>query len=322
MRSKLALIEAKATEAYVKLRATASAQVIRAETAAEQIAADVKASVLAASIKASVIQADLAASVLKATAVLGEFVKLLSFYDGASVEDDVAIVVGRQVNDLADAVDIISVSASKALTESSAATDAHVFALNRAVAELVAAADAITFKQFSKNLVDPADASDVSLLAMAKGFSESKFVGEGPFISTPDEYSPNYFAEDYVGEGRPIWTLGKTFQEFAAPADAAYSEVGKTLTDGLASGDSAFMSVQLQLADYVVATDAAFVQGTGTDWTQSASDVPTVTDAIAASTNKLLTESAQASDSGSYRMTDYCDITYFAEDYVGSSSTF
>lgn len=37
---------------------------------------------------------------------------------------------------------------------------------------------------------------------------------------------------------------------------------------------------------------------------------------------KLLTDAANAVSSGSLRMTDYADITYFAEDYVGATRTF
>jgi hypothetical protein len=55
----------------------------------------------------------------------------------------------------------------------------------------------------------------------------------------------------------------------------------------------------------------------------TASDSALTLDVLASiDVSKLLTDAANAVSSGSLRMTDYADITYFAEGYVGSTRTF
>jgi hypothetical protein len=49
---------------------------------------------------------------------------------------------------------------------------------------------------------------------------------------------------------------------------------------------------------------------------------PTATDSAAIAAGKALIDSTSASDAGILISQDYCDITYFAEDYVGTSRTF
>ena len=52
------------------------------------------------------------------------------------------------------------------------------------------------------------------------------------------------------------------------------------------------------------------------------SDTVSSSDATTLSTDKLFSETMSTSDSGSLIAQNYCDITYFAEDYVGEYRTF
>ena len=52
------------------------------------------------------------------------------------------------------------------------------------------------------------------------------------------------------------------------------------------------------------------------------SNVTILSDAVAKQASKLLAETASVSDSGTLRMQNYSDLTYFLEDYVGVSRVF
>lgn len=52
------------------------------------------------------------------------------------------------------------------------------------------------------------------------------------------------------------------------------------------------------------------------------SDSATVSDLLFFAKSTFFSDTIDPTDSGSIRMQDYCDFTYFAEDYVGSSTTF
>lgn len=52
------------------------------------------------------------------------------------------------------------------------------------------------------------------------------------------------------------------------------------------------------------------------------SDSLTLVDATFLSIGKRFADTMALSDSGSLRMQNYCEFSYFAEDYVGSSLTF
>jgi len=55
---------------------------------------------------------------------------------------------------------------------------------------------------------------------------------------------------------------------------------------------------------------------------KSTSNVANVTESHVKLAQKVASDSASTSDSGSYRGQGYCAFDYFAEDYVGFSGTF
>lgn len=95
----------------------------------------------------------------------------------------------------------------------------------------------------------------------------------------------NYFAEDYVEPGY-----------VAVPF---YINFKKALFDTTTSVDY----IELRLS-------------------KAASDTASAADTVALLSRLAIIDQPTASDSGSLRMQDYCDFTYFAEDYVGESRVF
>jgi hypothetical protein len=66
-----------------------------------------------------------------------------------------------------------------------------------------------------------------------------------------------------------------------------------------------------------IASDASFVE-----FMKGLAEAPTATDSAVIEAGKALIDSTSASDAGTLISQGYCDITYFAEDYVGTSRTF
>ena len=94
--------------------------------------------------------------------------------------------------------------------------------------------------------------------------------------------------------------------------------VAKLLTDSAAAADFMSLIVSLAKSDTVTTADQIAL-----DPQKSVTgDSVTSTDTTAKSALKSLTDSNTTSDSGYLYSQGYCDITYFAEDYVGTSRTF
>lgn len=91
----------------------------------------------------------------------------------------------------------------------------------------------------------------------------------------------------------------RTFSEQATVADAARANMLKVLTETTGLSEQALFRFNRPVADTSTASDAAIN-----------------------SVRKPAADSTSVSDTGSLRMQSYCDITYFAGDYVGTSLTF
>jgi cell division GTPase FtsZ len=88
-------------------------------------------------------------------------------------------------------------------------------------------------------------------------------------------------------------------------------------TDGSSVTDQAVIGFGKGLTDSPTAADAAF-----RDFIKGLAETSTATDSAAKTAGKALIDSTSALDAGTVINQSYCDITYFAEDYVGTSVTF
>jgi hypothetical protein len=101
----------------------------------------------------------------------------------------------------------------------------------------------------------------------------------------------------------------------------------KELADSSNTVDILGKYVNKYLADLVHPTDD-FYGAANTDDDQTMSFVTGRSESVAMSeaasrgVGKQLTDSVGKSDSGSFRMTSYCDVNYFTSDFVGITSTF
>lgn len=89
------------------------------------------------------------------------------------------------------------------------------------------------------------------------------------------------------------------------------------------SGDSSSYAFDQFLTEAFAMNDLADVgDGISFDFIDFTANVVTITEAAVISTAPFATDSFSLADAGVGSIQDYCDITYFAEDYVGIQFTF
>lgn len=173
--------------------------------------------------------------------------------------------------------------------------------LNKYARDYVNEIDQLTVL-FGKGLITSQDATDqISQIAV------QKLIGV-------DGYTADDDVELIIG-------FNRAFADSVGFNDAITSvAVDKFLFDAVTTVDQLIRSIGKPLADtqnVVDSTDIEYVDEKITVDTSLTNDL-----LASIGVGKLLTDAATAASSGSLRMTDYVDITYLAEDYVGSSRTF
>lgn len=202
--------------------------------------------------------------------------------------------------------------------------------------------DGIPIKAFGKLLNDTLHATD-------------DFFG----AANVDDDQTIFMTKTVVDTAATSELLGKTFvrpgiTDAAVVGDAAAVSAGKSLIDSIGSADTTARSTDKALADVSISSDSQthLTDKVLSEFPLSAADLKTFslarisidsasssdvmlrsvervasdtlsqTDSTAKDTNKALVDTSATSDSGSLRKTNYADITYFAQDYVGTTLNF
>lgn len=125
-----------------------------------------------------------------------------------------------------------------------------------------------------------------------------------------------YFAEDYISEDYVLQTgievnFGKALAESVGVQSSTLIETTylRSFSDGFTATDD--------IDGVVTPEDDQKVQ-----FFKNTTNTVGITDAAALQLGISLSEAPAATDSGLIVSQGYCDITYFAEDYVGESRTF
>lgn len=177
----------------------------------------------------------------------------------------------------------LALDLGKALYDTAAATDAATREISKLIPDGVA-------------MNDEADTTDGLLVLFTKAFTNMAFVADAKTV-------------DFV----------KAVTDSVSPADTLASLFAKLLSDTVLFADAASLGFGLAKTDSVSATELiaiALIVG------RSVNDSVTMADSTSLAPNKGLSDSASVDDSGALLSQGYCDITYFAEDYVGESRTF
>ena len=141
-------------------------------------------------------------------------------------------------------------------------------------------------------------------------------------------FSGSFVRSDSIGASDVLSHLtGKTLQDSWTVSDAQTVSAGKGLTDTSSTSEFQTFNIAKALADTANVTDdfdgAASVEDDQVmQFVTSRSETATASESASLLAGKGLADSASTGDSGSLRMQGYCDDSYFAEIYLGTSITF
>lgn len=237
------------------------------------------------------------------------------------VSDAVALAVSKALTEVIDAgTEQVSLATGKSLSDSVSFTEVFVATLVflRDFSDTISVPDTVALS-FSKALADSFATSDV----VARSFS--KFLASG--FAMNDSFDANDGSTYAFSKGvtnvvfvpdTQTKAVNKALTDTASAADALAVVFSKALADVISTSDTLSVLFEKTLADAVAAQDAA-----AKSFDKVASpDSVSAADATSLSPTKGISDMIEPVDAGSLVSQNYCDITYFAEDYVGESRTF
>jgi len=187
----------------------------------------------------------------------------------------------------------VKFSITKPFTESLGIIDVIVPVLIRPVVDTPSLTDAIAF-YYSKDISDLFAVSDTPALKVTKPVQDNFSVAETSVAAVTKVVTESPSVAD-----TPVFDVSKIISDLPSVADVPTLAITKPLTDS-------FSVAEAHVARY----------------TKAVSDGMGVSESSVLEVSKAVTDSVGTTDSGTLRMQDYCDFTYFAEDYVGTSASF
>lgn len=284
-------------------------------------------------IRAGVAVVDPVASVTYIAPVAG--VSYIELVAGAQIDTS-----GRYqfVPDLAVMTDGLRFALAKALTNSVQAVDTTRYEFEKAVsADSVSLTDDFTkLLIFVRNFADVLSLSEAQVLAIAKVLRESAVMSDATAKQVTKSNSDTFALGDAAAKqftknivdaygltDVSRYSFTKISSDTLTTPDAMARAFSKALADTFSLQDTEIFSLAKLISDGVAMNDG-FDAGDGAVYTFSKgiSNVTMVSDATSRQSNKVTADTVTTADAGSLVNQNYCDITYFAEDYVGESRVF
>ena len=106
------------------------------------------------------------------------------------------------------------------------------------------------------------------------------------------------------------------------PADAKSLLIAPAYSDSISTTEAQVFSISKALADSFALNDLSDVAGPTWDFSDYTNNAVSTSDSTVITQDKGYTDSLSTADSGTLISQGYCDLTYFAEDYVGYNFTF
>lgn len=235
------------------------------------------------------------------------FAKVLT--DAVSgISDRLARGTGKALSDAPVASDTVySFGVTKPLTDAAATLDNDVIAFAKALADHGFFAEAIDTLAFGKGLSDAPVASDaIDSFGLTKALIDTVT-----------------FTDDIDGEASILDDQEMQFRKIksniASAAETFTRQVGynRLFSDNSIASEIHYVVTGKHLSDIPVATETL-----AKSLTRQRSDSALFEDASVVTSGKVLLNLASSTDAGSLRSQGYTDFTYFAEDFVGASTTF
>lgn len=232
------------------------------------------------------------------------------------------LTVGKGLLDSQTTLDAIqSFSTTKGLANSTLASDSHSISTSPSLQDQIGQSDAAT-KLVSKETNESVATSESASLSSSKAMSDSFGMSDlGASVSSTKSVQDLFGLSDLISAN-----ASKNLQDSIALVDAinAYRSIGQPASDSASTQDQlSSVSLQRLFTDGVAMNDQAeTADGFIFSFSTSFSNVSFVNDSRTVNASKGLGESVTTSSSGSLISQGYCDLSYFAGDYVGDSRTF
>jgi hypothetical protein len=213
--------------------------------------------------------------------------------DSADVGDGSTYFFAKAISNVAFVADASTRSVSKGLTDSATVADATALTPTKGLFDIATTGE-VTFFAVTKALADLVTTLDVTQAAVDKQLADTATVADATALSVDRPLADDAQAVDAVSTAAE-----KGLFESVGLFDAQSFATAKALADLVTVPDAPALSVSRPLADGASVGDNSFLQFSATR-----------------------VESTLVADEGFLFAQNYCDVTYFASDYVGVSQSF
>jgi hypothetical protein len=250
-----------------------------------------------------------------------------AFDDVSSLAEAHAIATSKPIAEIiASAGDQTFLFAKKVSTDPVGLVDDDVLAFAKALSDHGFISEAIDTLTIGKALSDAPAASDAintvgTTKLLTDGVSFTDDVDGTASILDDQEMQFRKNTTDGAGVAETFFRqvdYDRAFSDSSGATDNDELTVGKSLSDALSASESINMVTGKQIYDIPVASETLAKAITKSPFLDSA----LLGDATVVSPGKVLLDLASSTDTGSLRSQGYSDFTYFAEDFVGASTTF
>ena len=282
--------------------------------------------------------------------------------DIAAALDTASRDVGKPANDTAGAADSAARSLSKPASDAFTADDlfSRQVSFNRTFNDLVNATDDIdgiasieddqevsffkftndslsfadaASKDSSKPLADVMAAQDLPAKSVNKPFADSASLTDATALLADKNLLEIAGAQDVITRK----SIDKSSTDVAGAADVAARDLSKSVSDASLLSDTSHLATGKGISDTATFSDViywvlvflrsptdevALADVKALALSKPSADAMSVSDSSFRRPELGKTDSVGVASSGTLRSQGYCDFSYFAEDYVGSSRSF
>lgn len=320
------VVELQALASEIRLKADIAAVKLDAATQADLLQAITSYVELQAQTYASVFDASVAAVLLKADTIVGDFVRYVYLTDQAVTSEALIRAVSKVFGDLAATLDVATKAVAKPVADAADAADIVALSSLKPLSDAPSTSDTAAKTFVRAPATDLLTSVDAAIVVPQKGLVDVAYSLEGPAFGQT-YVDPTYFAQDYAWDGSPAKEFGKNLSELldstddflgvANPDDDQTIFFTKSLISHATAAEVFSHSFTTSRADSFSPSDIVLLTAS-----KALASGAVNADSVVVLAGKNILDAADAADAGSLRMTDYADISYFAQDYVGTSLSF
>ena len=268
--------------------------------------------------------------------VVRTLVFIRNLEEAVVAQDRPRLHLSRPASDILALSDTVRQAVIKASRDAIVAADFVARSTGKSIAESIADVQDKAVADVSKALKDGAIASDAVARIVVKALRESLSMSDARILSISKRLADGVGMSDNADVADGLVTqVAKTVANVAFVSDVAALSVTRKSYDAVSAGDSKSILLsrpradQISLADVTTrsAAKALFDSQTLADSmarsvSKRLSDFFGFTDTATRTPAKYLSDTQSLADAGLLYSQGYCDITFFATDYVGEARTF